>query len=233
MVDVHGTIIVTIDVTKSTIERKNNGDIKGKMVITMLKDKWDKQFSSSPFTYGKTVNQFIKNNSQLFTNESQIACFAEGEGRNAVYLAKQGHLVTAFDYSFIGLQNAQILAQENTVKLKTIVADLTLSMEQVEKYDAAIMVFGHVAKNKQAAFIENLINSVKANGYIMFEVYSEAQIDYETGGPGNLAALYNPIDVLKWIAPYHCKHFYYGEADRQEGYRHTGIGHVIQVIIQK
>lgn len=199
----------------------------------MSKDKWDKQFSTNPFTYGKTVNQFIKNNSKRFENESKIACFAEGEGRNAVYLAKQGHLVTALDQSYVGLKNAQLLANENKVKLQTIVADLTLQMELTEQFDAAIMVFGHVSKNKQRPFIENLINTVKPGGYITFEVYSEAQIDYGTGGPGNLSALYNPIDVLKWIEPYHCEHFYYGEADRQEGYRHTGIGHVIQVIIRK
>lgn len=199
----------------------------------MSKDKWDKQFSSSPFTYGKTVNQFIKANSGLFADKSHIACFAEGEGRNAVYLAQQEHQVTAFDYSFVGLQNAHLLASENGVKLKTVVADLTLSMERTEQFDAAIMVFGHVAKKKQAAFIENLIHTVKPNGYVMFEVYSETQINYDTGGPGNLTALYNPRDVLKWIEPYHCKHFYYGEANREEGYRHTGIGHVIQVIIQK
>lgn len=202
-------------------------------MITLSKDKWDKQFSSNPFTYGKTVNQFVKTNSQLFQNESKIACFAEGEGRNAVYLAKQGHHVTALDHSYVGLKNAQLLASENDVRLQTIVADLTLEMELTNQFDAAIMVFGHVSKNKQTALIENLINTVKPGGYIMFEVYSEAQIDYDTGGPGNLGALYNPIDVLKWIENYHCKHFYYGEADRQEGYRHTGIGHVIQVIIQK
>lgn len=199
----------------------------------MSKDKWDKQFSTTPFTYGKTVNQFIKANSQLFPSGSKVACFAEGEGRNAVYLAKQDHHVTAFDYSFVGLQNAQVLAKENDVKIQTVVADLTLQMEIIEQFDAAIMVFGHVGKNKQAAFIENLINTVKPNGYVMFEVYSEAQINYDTGGPGKLTALYNPADVLKWIEPYDCKHFYYGEADRQEGARHTGIGHVIQVIIQK
>ena len=45
--------------------------------------------------------------------------------------------------------------------------------------------------------------------------------------------LYNPIDILNWIHDYKCIHFYYGEARRDEGKRHTGLGHVIQVVIQK
>lgn len=179
------------------------------------------------------MNHFIKKQHGYFPSDAKIAAFAEGEGRNAVYLAKQGHHVTAFDQSYIGLQNAQLLANENKVSLQTIVADLTLDMEFNEQYDGAIMVFGHVSKNKQKALMQNLINTVKPNGYVIFEVYSEKQISYKTGGPKDVSTMYRPQDILAWIEPYQVKHFYYGEADRQEGYRHTGVGHVIQVIIQK
>ncbi|MEI3605345.1 class I SAM-dependent methyltransferase [Pseudogracilibacillus sp. SE30717A] len=199
----------------------------------MIKEKWDSQFSQHPFTYGKKVNNFIKEKSGIFPANSSIACFAEGEGRNAIYLAKLGHSVTTYDISPIGLQNTTILAKENGVSVKTKESDLTKMKTQTGKYDGAIMVFGHVEHRDQEFFIKNIINSVSSEGYVMLEVYSKQQLNYDTGGPGKEPFLYNPADMLQWIAPYTCIHFYYGEVTREEGYRHTGIGHVIQVIIRK
>lgn len=200
---------------------------------TMVKDQWNKQFSENQYTYGKTVNAFIQEKSNLFPSQSKVACFAEGEGRNAVYLAKQGHTVTAYDVSTVGLNNAKQLAEENDVTITTIEADLLKTKIEKEKYDGAVMVFGHVKNVHQPYFIKNIIDAVKPGGYILIEVYSKNQLDYNTGGPGKEEFLYDPHDMLEWIKPHFCQHFYYGEADRQEGYRHTGIGHVIQIAIKK
>src|SRR5690625_6874550 len=90
------------------------------------------------------------------------------------------------------------------------------------------MVFGHVPKQDQPFFIENIIASVKPGGHVLFEVYSEAQLDYQTGGPPSVDMLYHPETVLSWVDPYKCLHFYYGEAERHEGKRHHGRCHVIQ-----
>jgi len=199
----------------------------------MPKEKWDKQFAANRFTYGKTANLFIQEKSDLFKPNSNIACFAEGEGRNAVFLAKQGHRATAYDVSAVGLEHTKQLAAENGVEVLTVEADLTAKETEAEKYDGAIMVFGHVEKTKQKYFIDNIIRSVKRGGCVLFEVYSEDQLKYDSGGPGNKQFLYDPQDILSWINQHECLHFYYGEATRQEGYRHTGVGHVIQAVIKK
>lgn len=201
--------------------------------ITVSKEKWNEQFSTHTFTYGKEVNAFIKKSYKIISEKSDIACFAEGERRNAVYLATKGHTVTAFDQSLVGLKNAHELAKENNTSIKTIEQDLTLPLHKRAIYDAAIMVFGHVERSQQAIFIKNIIHSVKPGGYVLFEVYSEDQMNYQTGGPGDRNFLYDPTTILELIEPYNVKHFYYGEAERHEGYRHTGVCHVIQVIIKK
>src|SRR5699024_9017368 len=101
-----------------------------------------------------------------------------------------------------------------TVKTKEI--DLTTEKVPTKQFDAAIMVFGHVPKQNQQFLIENMIGSVKPGGYVLFEVYSEAQLEYKTGGPKSIDMLYDPIDILNWINNYKCIHFYYGEAIRNE-----------------
>src|SRR5690625_161420 len=199
----------------------------------MSKQHWDDSFSDKEFVYGEKENIFINEQSSIIPNDSKVGCFAEGEGRNAVYLAKLGHEVTAYDQSIIGLEKTKALAKRNNVNVITVALDLTDEKVQNHQFDAAIMVFGHVPKKDQPFFIENIMDSVKLGGHIIFEVYSEAQLTYKTGGPPSIDMLYDPAKVLQWIQPYKCIHFYYGEAVRNEGKRHKGLCHIIQVVLKK
>jgi len=194
---------------------------------------WDKSFSSDTFVYGEDANEFVQRASSLISKSSKVACFAEGEGRNAVYVATLGHNVTAFDISTVGLDKTKQLARKNDVIVKTVAKDLTKDHVEKEQFDAATMIYGHVPKSEQPFFLKQVIDSVKPDGIVVLEVYSEEQRHYRTGGPNSLDMLYDPQHILQWIKPYKCLHFYYGEAERYEGVRHTGLGHIIQVVLQK
>ncbi|MBD1221616.1 class I SAM-dependent methyltransferase [Virgibacillus halodenitrificans] len=199
----------------------------------MSKKHWNDQFSEAYYIYGEDPNAFIKENSNRIPSHSSIGCFAEGEGRNAVYLAGLGHEVTVYDQAEEGLNKARQLADKNKVTIETKAIDLVQEKVAQNQYDAAILVFGHVPKNGQETFFTNIFNSVKPGGYILFEVYSEDQFQYKTGGPPTIENLYDPASILNWIKEYKCLHFYYGEAVRNEGSKHTGLCHVIQGIVQK
>lgn len=199
----------------------------------MIEDKWNESFGREDFVYGTIANEFIKDHAHQFSTDSKIACLAEGEGRNAVHLARLGHDVTAYDVSEVGLEKSVKLAQTNNVSIETEKLNLIEEDLPHERYDNAILVYGHVHKDDQPKLINNMIQTVKKDGLIMFEVYSTDQINYKTGGPGKTDYLYDPKTILDLIEPYKVLHFYYGETERYEGLRHNGLGHVIQVIIQK
>lgn len=199
----------------------------------MSKEHWDNSFSDTDYVYGETANVFIRDKSNTIPSQSKVACFAEGEGRNAIYLAKQGHDVTAYDQSNVGLEKTKTLAANNNVHVQTVEMDVTKEKAEENQFDAAIMVFGHVPKSDQAFFIKSMIDSVKPGGHILFEVYSEEQLEYRTGGPPAFDMMYNPKDMLEWIGDNKTLHFYYGEAERHEGKKHSGACHLIQVVVQK
>lgn len=194
---------------------------------------WDQRFNENDFIYGKDVNEFVRDHYDYIEEGGHIGCFAEGEGRNAVFLAKEGHPVTAYDQSEVGMDKMMRLAEEQEVYVEGIKADLTKEPVGENKYDGAVMVFGHVPKEDQQFMVENIRGSVKPGGTILIEVYSEEQIAYKTGGPPVVEAMYRPEDMLKWFQKDKILHFYYGEAERVEGTRHTGLGHVIQIIAVK
>lgn len=199
----------------------------------MSKEQWNKSFSDERYVYGEIANEFIQENAHLFPKNSHIACFAEGEGRNAVYLAEKGYEVTAIDQSDIGLEKARQLAEARHVSIHTAEMDLTKDQTKADEYDGALMIFGHVPRQDQQFLFENIFNSVKKDGYVMIEVYSDQQLNYGTGGPPVESLLYRTKDILDWTKDYHCKHYFCGELERHEGIRHTGKAHVIQIIIQK
>ncbi|MCM3121889.1 class I SAM-dependent methyltransferase [Mesobacillus sp. AQ2] len=194
---------------------------------------WHERFGTEQYVYGEEPNQFIKEQAHRLGKGSKIVAFAEGEGRNAVYLALQGHIVTAYDYAENGLNKTNALAERHKVKISTELKNLIHDGVPAEEFDAAFMVFGHFSKDDQKTVMDKLISTVKPGGTIMFEVYSEDQVKYGTGGPKTVEMLYDPSDVLEWIKGYKVLHFFYGEQERVEGELHTGTGHVIQVIIKK
>ncbi|MET4559357.1 SAM-dependent methyltransferase [Lysinibacillus parviboronicapiens] len=194
---------------------------------------WDKRFQTVEYVYGEQPNTFIKNYADYLKNYTNIAAYAEGEGRNAVFLASEGHTVTAFDYAQSGLQKTQQLAKKYDVIVETKLTDLLQDELPVEFFDAAIMVFGHFPVEQQYEVLKRIIDSVKPGGLIMMELYSIYQLPYASGGPKQLEFLYDPIDVLAWCQSHKILHFFTGEQVRNEGILHTGLAHTIQFIIEK
>ena len=63
---------------------------------------WDERYSAEEYAYGTEPNDFLAEYHHLIPS-GKILCLADGEGRNAVYLARQGYEVTAVDSSAVGL----------------------------------------------------------------------------------------------------------------------------------
>ena len=198
-----------------------------------MENLWNERFNTTEYIYGEDPNAFIQEYAFQLEGLKNVAAFAEGEGRNAIFLAKSGHDVTTFDYAESGLNKTVQLAEKNNVKVKTVQVDLLEGSVPNEQFDAAIMVFGHFRKEDQRSIFEKILKSVKPGGKIMMELYSESQLDYQTGGPKKLEMLYKPQDILDWCENYKIVHFFVGEQSRQEGTFHTGLAHVIQLIIEK
>ncbi|HLR51512.1 MAG TPA: class I SAM-dependent methyltransferase [Candidatus Avamphibacillus sp.] len=193
----------------------------------MAKNHWDRRFSSEEYAYGKEANQFIKAKGPLLSKGKTLA-LAEGEGRNAVYLATLGQDVTTWDFSEEGLKKTKQLAEEKGVSVETRFTDLSEAPWQNETWDNVIMVFGHFETDLRRDVLKHIEQSVKKGGSFLCEVYSKEQLDYKTGGPRQEDMLYAPEELLTTFSGWDMKHFFMGEVDRQEGELHQGLSHVIQ-----
>ncbi|XOK64770.1 class I SAM-dependent methyltransferase [Paenibacillus elgii] len=194
---------------------------------------WHERFNSEEYYYGEEPNVFIQQQAFRLEQCSKVIAFAEGEGRNAVFLAKRNHEVTAIDYAESGLHKTKKLARKHGVDVHTRKLDLLAEDVPNEEYDAAIMVFGHFHKDDQAMILNKMKNAIKPEGIMMLEVYSKDQLKYGTGGPPDPDLLYDPQEILAWCEGHEVVHFFYGEQERVEGKAHTGLAHVIQLVLRK
>ncbi|MFB1081715.1 class I SAM-dependent methyltransferase [Jeotgalibacillus sp. JSM ZJ347] len=195
---------------------------------------WDRKFQNKTYIYGKEPNEFIVYaQKKLKLKRGKLLAVAEGEGRNAVYMAGMGLDVTAWDYAEEGLKKTQMLAAEKQAHVQTALADLTDADWSPETYDAVINVFGHIDPASRDSMLEGIKSTIKPGGYFISEVYSKHQLPYKTGGPPKEAFLYDAGKMLETFKDWKIIHFFTGEVMRKEGKLHNGLSHVIQIIAQK
>lgn len=194
---------------------------------------WHERFKTEAYIYGKEPNAFVKEIAGKLPKGGKVLCIAEGEGRNAVYLAMLDFSVTAWDYAASGLEKTMRLAEERKVTVATELHDLAEVEWVSEQWDAIVHVFGHFPKDVMDYTLEGVKKALKPGGYYLSELYTKEQLQYRTGGPRNEEMLMNPTQLLETFESYFIEHFYVGEVHRQEGILHTGDAHVVQCLFQK
>ncbi|OMF66073.1 class I SAM-dependent methyltransferase [Paenibacillus glucanolyticus] len=194
---------------------------------------WNERFQGEDYVFGTEANVFIADMHKKLTLSGDALAIAEGEGRNAVYLAREGMKVTVWDYAESGLDKAKRLAEANGVSIHTELVDLQEALWTKDLWDEIICVFGHFPKELRTKTLAGVREAVKPGGYFLTEVYSVHQIPYRSGGPQDQQFLYTPEDFLEPFADWRIVHFFMGEVVRQEGQAHQGLSHVIQFAGQK
>ena len=130
---------------------------------------WDQRYNEEGFAYGIDPNDFLKSEYSRIPKGGRVLCLAEGEGRNAVFLAKQGYAVTAIDQSSVGLEKAKNLAIENGVQISTIVADLTDYDFGNEIWDGIVSIAAHVPPGLRKKLHGQVFSSLKRGGVFILE----------------------------------------------------------------
>lgn len=194
---------------------------------------WNTRFQTENYVYGKEPNAFLTEFQKKIEITGDSLAIAEGEGRNAVYLAKQGMNVTAWDYAESGLAKTNKLAVERGVVVTTELVDLNEANWNEAKWDEIVCIFGHFPTELRQKTLQGVKEAVKPGGYFLTEVYSHYQIPYKSGGPQDMDFLYKPEEFLKFFAEWRIVHFFMGEVVRHEGELHNGVSHVIQFVGQK
>jgi SAM-dependent methyltransferase len=193
---------------------------------------WDERFSEPGFAYGTEPNEFIVSVADRIP-QGKVLSLAEGEGRNAVYLASLGYQVTGVDGSEVGLRKAAQLAKERGVTITTVHADLGKFEIEPEQWDGIIACFCHLPPAIRIPLHQAAVRGLKPGGVFVLEAFSKEQLAYGTGGPQSLDMLMSLDELKVELAGLELVHAVQIERPVQEGRGHTGLASVVQLLGRK
>lgn len=189
---------------------------------------WDERYGHDTYFYGTEPNIWFKE--QLdFLQPGKILLPAEGEGRNAVYAAGTGWLVTAFDMSQEGRKKALKLANARHLHLDYQVCRAENFICDPESFDAVAMIYTHFPTHEQAALINQLQQALKTGGVFLMEVFSVNQIKNNSGGPKRIDLLYKIENIKIYFSSLRIDFLKEVQFDLDEGPRHSGKADVIRL----
>lgn len=191
---------------------------------------WDEKYRNSQFVYGTSPNDFLRENVHHFVPGGKILCIAEGEGRNAVWLAELGFNVTAVDASKIGLEKGRALAKSRGVSVHWIHTDLQHYDPGKQIWDGVVAIFAHLPPDLRARVHADCVESLKIGGVLLLEAYTPEQLNFKTGGPPHVDWLMTPEVLQQELHGLTFERLQKTEREIIEGIGHTGLGSVVQVI---
>ena len=189
---------------------------------------WDEKFSIGDYFYGKKANEFLQSISHLFKPESRILCIAEGEGRNAVFLAGLGHEVSCVDFSIMGKKKALALAQELGVKINYEISDLESYDFSNDRWDVIVSIFAHFPSAVRESIHNHVFAGLKPGGMLVIESYTLEQLKYKTGGPQDPSMLYSKTLLQSDFPKVQWQHLDEGIKTLSEGIGHQGLSHTLR-----
>jgi len=193
---------------------------------------WNKRYANRDYIYGTQPNDHVAAMAGRIP-AGPVLCLAEGEGRNAVFLAARGHAVTAVDLSAEGIAKAGALAAANGVTLTTRVADLAEFAIVPAAWSGIIATWAHLPQPLRRTVHTAVVAGLKPGGIFLLEAYTPAQITYGTGGPKDPALCMTLSDLRAELAGLELLVARECEREVCEGTGHTGLAAVVQICGRK
>jgi len=196
---------------------------------------WNNRYNEAGYAYGIEQSLFVKDSLEDLESNSRILFPAEGEGRNAVYAAKKGFDVHAFDYSEVARNNALHFAKKSGVDISYQVGGLEDLNYKPASFDAVVLVYAHFFPEIRKSYHQKLVYLLKPNGKIILEGFNQKQLFYNSknplsGGPKRLDMLFTKEMLLDDFRKLNNIEITENVALLDEGNFHKGEGSLIRFI---
>ncbi len=190
---------------------------------------WDERFSRPQLAYGEAPNDFLVEVTARLPRGRALS-LGEGEGRNALHLAREGYAVTAVDASSKGLARARERAEAAGLHITTARADLADYALEPASWDVIVSVFCHLPMPLRRDVHRAAVKGLRPGGAFVLEAYTPAQLAHGTGGPKDVSLLYSLDDLREDLAGLSFEIAVEREREIHEGALHDGMSAVVEVL---
>jgi SAM-dependent methyltransferase len=199
-----------------------------------MKDFWDGRYAIDDYFYGTAPNAFLASQCHRLQRGCEVLAVADGEGRNGVWLAKQGLAVTAVDFSPVALDKARRLAEREGVDVRHELADLFAWDWGENRWDALVAIFVQfVSPGDRPGFHARMKRALKPGGLLLLQGYRPKQVEYGTGGPSSAANMYTAEMLREEFADLEILHLAEHDSVIEEGMGHKGLSALVDLVARK
>jgi SAM-dependent methyltransferase len=156
---------------------------------------WDERYAASELVWTAGPNQFVEAECAGLTpgEALDLAC---GEGRNAIWLARQGWRVRASDFSQVALDKGRALAGDLPVTWRCEDATTWDPAAEDVTVDLAVLAYLQLPASERAAAVRHAYGALAPGGTLVVVAHDSSNLTDGTGGPQDPAVLYTADDVL-------------------------------------
>ncbi|WP_348524695.1 class I SAM-dependent methyltransferase [Paracoccus marinaquae] len=195
---------------------------------------WQERFAGEGYHYGRAPAQFVQARMADLGAGARVLSIAEGEGRNAVWLAGQRYRVTAVEPTATGQRKALALAASQGVSLDWRAEDLKGFAWPEEAFDAALgCFFQFAAPEFRVRILAGLGRAVRPGGTVFLHGFSTRQLANDSGGPKIEEQLWTPERILPAFPGWQVIRAEDYDAVLAEGPGHSGPAALVDVIVRK
>lgn len=198
-------------------------------------ERWNSRFSKAEgYLFGKGPNAFLASQRDRLRPGMRALSVADGEGRNSVWLARQGLEVTAFDFSPVAVEKARALAKEAGVRVDYRVCDIFRWDWQAGCYDAIVGIFFQFLTPPQRSEVFAAMRRALApGGLLILQGYRPQQLENKTGGPHEEDRFYTEALLRESFADLGIVHLRSHDDVIDEGSAHRGMSALIDLVARK
>lgn len=186
------------------------------------------------YLFGTAPNKFLASQAAHFGEGVSVLSVADGEGRNAVWLAEQGCAVTATEISAVALEKAARLARARHVAVDFVRTDIFNWDWPNEAFDAVVGIFIQFAgPDEQPRQLAGMKQAVRPGGLLFLQGYTPKQLEYGTGGPSAVENLYTEALLRDVFCDWEIVLLREHDDLIEEGKAHSGRSALIDLVARK
>ena len=195
------------------------------------REDWERRYlESQEPVYGREPSAFLARSLPLLPPGGRCLDLGGGQGRNAVFLARQGWDVLLVDAAFAGAVRARAAARAEKVCVSALVADLSEDALAVPEasFDLVLMVNYHdrLATARAASWL-------RPEGALLVEGFAQEQLGRSSGGPQDPAVLWNPNELLSLVPGLRVVWYEDRLITDDDNPRHRGAKWVVRLIARR
>lgn len=203
---------------------------------------WDDRYAEAGLAYGEEPNHFlrkiIEEGKLNLPSSSSILCLAEGEGRNAFFLAQNDARVTAMDFSQVAVEKMQQTAAEKNLKIHVEQGDLSnydllTSCPDENGWNLVVSIFGHTPPAIRQRVHSCMAAALKPGGYYLVVGYTPNNVGRGTGGPQDPLMCLTRDNLLEELVGLEAVSVEEVEERVDEGKYHQGLSSVVHAIFRR